>query len=124
VKDVSKIVANMSIHIISPGRNALIDLQDTLIAYEIVLVHALPRIHYEPTKPPDLARTQRAVMKLAEKYPLLHFVKIEIGSVEAALRIEGNSHLYLVFRDGAEVERTDVLEDVDEMLERAVRRLR
>jgi hypothetical protein len=94
VEDTSKFVTNMSIHIVSAGLNALTDLQDALIAYEVVFVHAVPQIHYEPTKPLNLARIQRLVTRLAEKYPLVHFVKIEIEGDRAALRIEGDGPVY------------------------------
>ena len=46
-------------------------------------------------------------------------MEIETKSVRARLRIEGGGHVYLVFRDEAEVGKTDALENVGELLTRA-----
>lgn len=112
----------MAIHTISPGPNALAALQDALIAYEVVLVHAVARIHHEPAKAPDLARIQRTVEKLGEEYPLVHLVRIEIGCVMNALRIEGARPVFLVFRDEREFGRTDEGTGAFELLKMASER--
>jgi hypothetical protein len=110
----------MSIHLIPPSPHALEDLKSALFTHETVLVHAVPQIHYEATKPPDLAPIYRYITKLADEYPLIHFLKIEIESVRAALRIRGNSGVFLVFKDESEIGRTDALEGICDLLNKVL----
>jgi hypothetical protein len=110
----------MSIHLIPDSPHALSDLKAALFTHEIVLVHAVPQIHFEATKPPELAPIYRYITKLAEEYQLIHVLKIEIESVRAALKIQGNSGVFLVFKDESEIGRTDVWEGIGNLLSKAL----